>query len=210
MKRYPILIMMLLFSCICFAHSPSSATMVLAEQEDHTWTLQLRASLDAFRKEVNLHFAETPYRSPEEFQAQVLEHCRSRLTISANDDEKLLLDTGVVVLGHETTVFFDKILLPDDLQTIEVVCSIFEDIYKSKLRLLVLKEGVKQKSVFTLTKDNDFSRHLEIREGQMLLRAAEEPTPQGLLVTMYFLILAIAVGGLLIYYNRTIVPKSIV
>ena len=46
------LFIVLLNALNVFAHGADVSTMVFKEQEDNTWTLQVRSSLDALRKEV--------------------------------------------------------------------------------------------------------------------------------------------------------------
>lgn len=205
MKKYVVLAIMLLATVAGRAHSPASSTMVLAEQEDRTWTLQVRASLDAFRKEVKMHFSDSPYESPAEFQEQVLRHFRNTLRISVNHGQEIIVDSGAVMLGHETTVFFDNISLPEDMETIEIVGSMFKDIYRSKIRLLILKEGVEQKSVFTLSQDNGFTKELMIQQDQVVGKeVVRDKLPWWSLLTPLYVLLAMSFVAFLAFNKRSV------
>ena len=83
-----------LFSMASFAHNPDASTTMLVEKENNSWVLQISASLTAFQQEIRTHFAETPYKTPEEFQKMVLEHIKNNLEISFNDGENISLGQG--------------------------------------------------------------------------------------------------------------------
>jgi len=168
MKTFLLFFTILLTTLNTQAHSVDLSSMVLVEQENHTWTLQVRASLDAFRKEVKTHFSETPYQTPEEFKSQLLQYFSSTLKISVNDNQNIALNYGSVKLGHETTVFFDQIELPADINSIKVTGDIFKDIYKSKIRLLIIKDGFEKKS-FILDHKNNYIANLMVRENAFFI-----------------------------------------
>lgn len=155
-----ILFLLLLFNTvIATAHGSDASTMILVEQEDNTWSLHLNASIEAFRKEIKFHFSDTPYTSKEMFRKQVLEYIKSTLKISVNNEGQLSLENGFVKLGHDTTVFFNKLNIPENLTGLKVDGGIFRDIYGSNLKLLILKKGV-NKNPLVLNKRNNYTADL--------------------------------------------------
>lgn len=160
MKKYILLFIAGLFSMTSLAHSPSTSTTMLVEKENNTWVLQINASLTAFQQEIRTHFAETPYKTPEEFQQMVLKHIKNNLEISFNDEVSIALGQGMVKLGHETTVVFEVLGIPSDIQSAGVKNTAFKDIHNSQSALFLFKEGF-TKEQFILNSANDHSIALE-------------------------------------------------
>lgn len=159
------------------AHGVDISSIVLVEQADNTWTLQIMSSLDAFRKEVKTHFSDSPYTTPEEFKEQLRAHFQKNLKIRVNDKEEVLLGKAVVQLGHETVVSYDGIAFPSNLTTIQIAGGVFKDIYKSKVKLLILKKGY-FKQPFILNKKNNYTVDLQVNEKHFVLKdTAEEHFP---------------------------------
>ena len=151
----------LFFSITTKAHQPDISTTMLVEKADNTWILQIRASLTAFQQEIKTHFADTPYKTPEEFKAMVLEHITNNLQVIFNEeDESITLKNGYVKLGHETNVVFEISGIPTDIKNIEVKNSSFNDIYKSQSALVILKEGY-SKERFILNNKNNYTLKLK-------------------------------------------------
>ncbi|RTE55252.1 hypothetical protein EHW67_01415 [Arenibacter aquaticus] len=123
--------------------------------------LQISASLTAFQQEIRTNFAETPYKTPEEFQQMVLEHLKSNLHVSFNGGEAISLENGAVKLGHETRVLFQVSGITSDIHSVLVKNSTFKDIHRNKSTLFLLKEGYK-KEHFVLNNENDHTLSLAV------------------------------------------------
>lgn len=169
-----------LIAIACFAtlnskaHSPIASDLMLVQEEDLSWTLQVRSALDAYRAEVKRHFADQPYATPEQFQAQVLDHFDHTLSIWVNEKE-VDLGQGVVKLGHETLVFYKDIELPSDLASIKISGKMFQDINKSKVAVIILKEDIERKA-FTLNNENEFMTYLKVENNKLHAYASAENT----------------------------------
>ncbi|MBU2997702.1 hypothetical protein KO500_14730 [Cellulophaga baltica] len=172
MKKNNLLILMLFSTLSALAHGVDVSTIVLAEQEDNTWTLQITSSLDAFRKEVRFHYADTPYKTPEMFKKQLLAYCKKTLKIAYDNDEYVLLDKSFVKLGHETMVYFNHIKIPNDIEKLKFDGGVFKDILGSKARLLILKKGF-QRSPLILNKKNNYKVNLLLKNKKFLLQEKE-------------------------------------
>lgn len=160
MKKALFFISLFFFTISVKAHQPDISTTMLVEKENNTWVLQVRASLSAFQHEIKTHFADTPYKTPEEFKEMVLEHLRNNFQIILNGDEQITLKKGFVKLGHETNVVFEVTGIPSDLKNILVKNSSFNDIYKSQSTLVILKKGY-SKERFFLNNENNHTLKLE-------------------------------------------------
>ncbi|WP_299799632.1 hypothetical protein [uncultured Maribacter sp.] len=172
MKKYILIYITGLFSLLSYAHNPDASTTMLVEKENNTWVLQISSSLTAFQQEVRTHFAETPYKTPEEFQQMVLEHIKNNLEISLNDGSKITLGQGIVKLGHETKVVFEVFGIPSDLQSIRVRNAAFKDIGRSQSALFIFKDGF-SKEQFILNNDNDHTLNLKVN-GNKFVEASQQ------------------------------------
>ena len=171
MKKYIILCIAGLYSIASFAHNPDFSTTMLVEKENNTWVLQISAPLTAFQQEIRTHFAETPYKTPEEFQQMVLEHIKNNLEISFNDGTVIWFGQGMVKLGHETKVVFEVLSIPSDIQSVRVKNTTFKDINRSQSALFIFKEGF-SKEQFVLNNANNHNLALEV-DGNEFVEASE-------------------------------------
>ena len=142
------------------AHQADVSTTMLVERVNNTWVLQISASLTAFQQEIRAHFAETPYKTPEEFQQMVLKHIKNNLLINFNG-ENISFGEGVVKLGHETKVVFEVFGIPSEIKTVLVKNTAFQDIHKNQSALVLLKEGF-NKEHFVLNVANDHTLKLYV------------------------------------------------
>jgi len=149
------------------AHQPDVSTTMLVEKENNVWILQISASLTAFQQEIKTHFSETPYKTPEEFQQMVLEHIKNNLKIRFNEDQEITLSDGYVRLGHETKVVFEVFGVPAQINSVLVKNTAFEDIYKNKSALVLLKNGF-NKEHFMLNEANDHTLSLQVDENEFV------------------------------------------
>ena len=198
MKKY-LLLLIVLFSSLSFAHNPNTSTTMLVEKENNTWVLQISASLTAFQQEIKTHFAETPYKTPEEFQQMVIEHIKNNLNIVFNDSQTITLSKGIVKLGHETKVVFEISGVPLDIKSVFITNSTFKDIYKNQSGLLVLKAGFK-KEHFILNNKNSHTLKLIAGDDKFVV---EEKKENSFSTTIVYVSLAIiALGAVYLIIKR--------
>lgn len=192
MKKYLLIVFAGLLSMASFAHSPSTSTTMLVEKEDGSWVLQISASLTAFQQEIQTHFADTPYKTPEEFQQMVLEHIKKNLEIHFNNNEEITLGQGIVKLGHETKVVFEVFGIPSDVQSVRVKNTAFEDINKSQSALLLFKKGF-SKEQFLLDNANNYTLTLQTN-GDTFVEASQSRADisENVLFVIAFILIAVA------------------
>jgi hypothetical protein len=165
MKKYISIFVAGLFSIVSFAHNPEVSTTMLVEKENNVWVLQLSASLTAFQQEINTNYAETPYKTPEEFQAMVMEYVKQNLHISYNKGEEVTFSKGIVKLGHETKVVFEVFGTPSEIKSAIITNTVFADIHRSQSALVILKEGFEKKQ-FLLNGTNGYTIALQANKKQ--------------------------------------------
>ncbi len=154
MKRCVLSLVLAFITFGAFAHQADISTMILIERENNSWVLQINGALTAFQHEVRTHFAETPYKTPEEFQKMVLAHMRNNLFFNFNGEEVKLVN-GAVHLGHETKVVFEVLGIPPDVKTVQITNTAFKDIHKNQSVLVLSKNGFKKKQCHM----NDANEH---------------------------------------------------
>ncbi|MEB8329040.1 hypothetical protein OO009_06700 [Flavobacteriaceae bacterium KMM 6897] len=149
------------------AHQADVSTTMLVEQENNSWVLQISASLTAFQHEIRTHYADTPYKTPEEFQKMVLEHITNNLQISFNDGTPISLSSGIVKLGHETKVVFEVFDIPSEINSVLVKNSAFKDIHRNQSALMLFKKGFSKKH-FVLNDSNNHTLALVVSDHEFV------------------------------------------
>lgn len=173
MNKFILFFIILCSVQITYAHGADISTLVFRENEDQTWSLQVRSSLDAFRKEVKSYFYDCPYTTPEEFNNQLLEHFENTLKLSIDDELDVPLMNGSVKLGHEAVVFYNNIKLPENFNSIKIKGTMFKEIYRSRVKVLIIKKGFNN-TPFILSRKNSFSIDLVVEEDHFKLWSKEE------------------------------------
>ena len=143
----------------------------MAEQEDHKWVLQVRSALTAFEYEIEAHFGKSSYASPEEFQELVVDYVRGHISILFNDTNAVVLQNGMVKLGHETNVIFQLAGIPETIHSLAVENRSFSDIPRNQSALMVFKEGF-SKDQFMLNENNGHS--IKLKVGSAKFEAVEQ------------------------------------
>ena len=142
------------------AHGADYSVLLLTEQSPNQWRLRVSASLEAFRKEVKLHYKDEPYTSAQQFEQQLLQHIKQSLTLHANG-KYVALGEGEVTLGHESSVVFKNISVPPNTAQLQVVNGATKDIYKHTSKLFVASIS-KNKTSYVLNKVNAFTADVRL------------------------------------------------
>ena len=166
--RYTIALSLLFMSIGVSAHSPDVSSTMLVEESEDKWILQIRAALTAFEYEIEYNFGTSSYATPEEFQGLVVKHVLEHMLIQANDVNKVELKNGIVKLGHETSVTFEVVGIPNNLELLHVSNKSFVNITRSQSALIVLKQGF-EKDQFKLDSNNDHTALLEVNQSKFVL-----------------------------------------
>jgi len=169
MKKYFFSLLVLLMTWNVQAHNPDVSSTVLVEKEDNKWILQIRSALTGFDYAIKAKYPnETePYKTPEEFQAMVLEHLKEHIQIQFNGEAMASLQNGGIKLGHETVAVFEVIGVPTSIQAIQVKNSSFQSVSRNQSALVILKKGFKKKQ-FILNNKNQHTMNLKVADAQFL------------------------------------------
>ncbi len=181
------------------AHQGEISSTLLVERADGSWELHVVTALTAFQYEIQTHYGEDAYVSPEAFEELVTDHLKKTVAVRFNGGAAANLTPLRVQLGHETQVAFALSGVPEEVTGIEVTNTAFTDIHHNKSTLVVLKTG-SEKQQFELNANNRHTATLAF-ETSTLLRAdtAEATVPPVGVALLGIVVLA----GLALAWFRT-------
>jgi len=183
------------------AHQSTLSSTLLVEQGENEWILQVRSALTAFEYEVEAHFGKSAYTTPEEFRELVIQILQENLEIRFND-ELIELQNGVVKLGHETSVTFEVVGIPEVIEFLELTNRGFDDIAYNQSILMVVKKGFSSNQ-FILDKSNAHTAKLEVGDTQFELVAPTRNTASLMIgIAMITIIIASLMAYLFIRQRR--------
>lgn len=188
MIRLIILLGLFCLPLSAYAHQAELSSTILAEKGENEWILQIRAALTAFEYEVEARYGKSAYATPEEFRELVAEYLREELLVEFNGDEAIVLEDGVVKLGHETTVTFRLSSPLADVQSVMLSNTGFRHILRNQSAFYIAKKEIDKKQVM-LNSDNGYTAELLVKNGKFVL-----VYPAG--ISAFFLPLLLLVGTL--------------
>jgi hypothetical protein len=159
--------------------------------------LQLNASLTAFQYEVVNTYGEDSYSSPEEFNELLVNYLKKKIVIQVNGEE-VILEKGLVRLGHATTVAFELSGVPEQMDEMFVKNKGFENINNSQVIFSIIKEGM-DKDQFLLNEENNFQINLFLTEGQVVLVDSNSNT---MWLTLLAVVLILGPLGAFLYNKK--------
>lgn len=189
--------------CISYqvkAHQPDLSSLILAEQAENKWVLQLRSALTAFEYVIEEQFGTSSYATPEEFQELVVNYVRDNVSILFNDANVAILQHGMVKLGHETNVIFQLEGTPAAIHSIAVENKSFSKIARNKGVLVVYKKGF-LKDQFTLNDDNGHRIKLKVGEGKFEELVQDQSSAQ--FIFILFAIVLIVLSIIFLVYQKS-------
>jgi LPXTG-motif cell wall-anchored protein len=198
MKIKNIILIILSVLCISWgvkAHQPDLSSTILVEQADDKWVLQVRAALTAFEYEIEEHFGVSSYTSPEEFNELVIAHVQENLSILINNAGSIKFQNGMVKLGHETSVTFEVLGIPETIESLNIRNESFSNIPRNQSALIVLKEGF-SKEQFSLNSNNNHSVKLVVGDAKFDLLTPEPGETQN----SYLIILGVLFTLSILYF----------
>ncbi len=152
-SNYQWVLILVLVGRFGFAHSPTTSTTFLTQEENGKWTLQIRAALTAFEQEVHHRYGTHSYQTPEEFEGRMAQIVENEVNLNLNN-RKIILPDPQIRLGHETLMVYE-FESAEKLQELTLQNSVFKNIYNSKNTLYVIQNGL-EKNQFTLNRSNAF------------------------------------------------------
>lgn len=165
MKNWFLNIALFLSAWTVQAHQTEISSTMLVEQDNNTWVLQIRSALTAFDQIIKTNYP--PYENVEAFQSLVIKHLQDNLEISCNNQDIITLQNGAVKLGHESSVVFEVIGIPENIESMHVKNSSFNSIHRSQSALIILKKGFDKKQ-FILNRQNNYELELLANNNQFI------------------------------------------
>ncbi|MEO1263814.1 MAG: hypothetical protein AAFZ15_33720 [Bacteroidota bacterium] len=183
---------------ILSAHSPKYSSTILKEQKNNEWILVVQAPLNALQYEISTHFGQSAFSTPVEFQELVINHLKENISILINERKAVALQKGRVKLGHESSVVFQMVNMPDDVSLLIVKNSSFENIHKNESTLVILKDGFAENK-FTLNNENQHTAELTVKGNQFIQYAETASSKFPSHIWLLAGLLMLALGTVLVY-----------
>ncbi len=162
MKKLLFIVIFWINAVILYAHSPQISTITLTQSKDNKWNLIIGSSLSAFQYELKNSYPSqhTDSLNVDKFQMLVIEHLKKNITINANDKKTAILESGMIILGHQTDIRFDVTGMPEKLVFLDLKQLGFGTLKNHYCILTVIIKGNKVGS-FILQTDNNYSVFLQ-------------------------------------------------
>jgi hypothetical protein len=148
-------------------HDPAYSSSILIENDDGSWVLQINSALTAFEHEVHTNYGKDSYKTPEDFNNLVIQHALKNLSFKINTKNTVSFKNGYVKLGHEASVVFEVVGIPEKITEILFTNSSFKDIHNNQNALIILKKGFK-KQRFILNDKNKYTSELKVSGNQFV------------------------------------------
>lgn len=152
-------------SMVSHAHQPDLSTLIISQDNQGKYILQLNSSLSAFEGEIDYHYLKNSYKTPEEFQKLVIRYFEKNTLIVINDYKKLTFSNPMVLLGHETRLVAEVLGIPKNISSIYMKISFFKDIPRNQTVVILLKTGFPTQQ-YILNNENKQELHLVQNGGQ--------------------------------------------
>lgn len=148
------------------AHTPEVSYTVLSEN-NHNWTLRIRASLTAFQYQLKQHDKKASYTSKEEFENMLFQYLKKNISISFNKKKSAIIKKSHLKIGHETDVVFFVTNLPDTIKHLRIQNTSFKNIPENKSIFLFFKNNF-SKNQFVINHENNHAIDLKIEDEKLL------------------------------------------
>lgn len=191
-----------LFSCfgVAQAHQADISTTMIIERDNNQWVVQISAALTAFQYEIQAHYGDSAYATPEAFQALVISHLKDNVSLSFNGKDTARIEHAYVKLGHETNVVFEISGVPAVIRSADIRNSSFKDIHRNQSALVLLKKGF-SKQQFLLNNANQHTANLVVNGKAFQLAVTKIGNP-GLALWLLAPGLLILATGLFAVYGQ--------
>ncbi len=206
MKKIIFLLTVLGFMATVNAHNSQVSTIVLVQNEQRIWSLNLSNSFDGFRYQLIKNYPDKDIDNltADEFQKLVLKYVQENLYINANDAIAVELQEGVIKLGHHIDLKFKITELPDDLNSLDIRLMGYDENSQHNA-ILKISTPTYTSGNYVLKKGNQFKLYLQKTNGQFLM---VEEIELNILWFIYGLVLVSLLG--LIAVSNMFKPEKMV
>jgi hypothetical protein len=104
------------------AHSPLISTVAIIKSKENTWSMHISASLSAFQYALTNddRSLQLDSISSDLFQQRVIDLLRRKLRVQIPSGVNIILEDGIVKLGHETEVVFKLSVRENNPRSIKI------------------------------------------------------------------------------------------
>ena len=158
MKKFIYIFFILLVPILSKAHSPLISTVAIIKSKENTWSVHISASLSAFQYAlINADKSlQLDSLSSDLFQQRVIDLLRRKLRVQITGRENIILEDGIVKLGHETEVVFKLSVKENNPRSIKIKNESFLSIADHYCVVKVITPDGASSNIL-LEKDNEYS-----------------------------------------------------
>ena len=122
MKNFIYFLFILLFPTLLKAHSPLISTVAIIKSKENAWSVHISASLSAFQYALTNddRSLQLDSISSDLFQQRVIDLLRRKLRVQITGRENIILEDGIVKLGHETELVFKLSVKENNPRSIKI------------------------------------------------------------------------------------------
>lgn len=163
---------MFFFSSFIFAHRPDISSLMIYEQNGKTFIV-IKTSLTAFEGEINYHYTQNAYKTPQEFNELVIKHFKKSTLVVVNNDT-LTYKNPRIQLGHETTIFAELEKMPKKITSYYVKNRFFKDMPSNQCELILIHKELPKKQI-VLDHKNNYEIKLSFENNQWSIEENRSP-----------------------------------
>ncbi len=163
MRKIQLLLILLLFCRIAFAHNPQVSTISIIQQQDKKWSVFITAPLYTCQLAIAANFPNSKIDSLNVLATQDLISALVENNLIINGNKNIKLTNTKIQLAHETTIYFD---LADTIKINKVDFKAFSKLKEHFTLFKIVPLNDTEKSVI-LNSDNDYIYSIKDDEKQV-------------------------------------------
>lgn len=173
MKKLNAIFLLILMGTTAQAHQPDLSMLMIYQNAEGKYFLQLSSSLVAFESIVDYKYGKNSYKTPEEFKELFIKHFQESFSMESNNQNVMSFGNTKVMLGHETKFIAEVLNMPKDSYSIQIRNDVFEEMPQNQCILIFTGEKL-PKQQFILSKENNNAIKLLFENGKWNSKVYDE------------------------------------
>lgn len=173
MKKLYAIFLLILMSLTAQAHQPDLSMLMIYQNAEGKYFLQLSCSLLAFESMVDYEYGKNSYKTPEEFKRLFIKLFQECYSMESNNQNEMSFGNTKVMLGHETKLIAEVLNMPKDSYSFQIRNNVFKEMPQNQCILIFTGENL-PKQQFILSKENNNEIKLRLENGKWSLENYEK------------------------------------
>ena len=202
MKKLYAIFLLILMSLTAQAHQPDLSMLMIYQNAEGKYFLQLSSSLVAFESMVDYQYGKNSYKTPEEFKGLFIKLFQERFSMESNNQNEMSFGNTKVMLGHETKLIAEVLNMPKDSYSIQIRNDIFKEMPQNQCILIFTGEKL-PKQQFILSKENNNEIKLKLENGKWSLENYEIINRVDFKIILSIVLALVLLIGTIIFLKNT-------